>query len=200
MSGRNGEPGRRGYYRARPPFSVVEGMGTPLFDQLSPDAVWLLCRFYSKFYGKNRSNLSVTYGEAMKAGVSNRRYARALWELLGFGFIKVVRPGRIERVCTICGLDDRWRSLNDLWVKGTHGPENLPPRWAHVRQTLRDMSQLQNEPGVPQKCRRLAVLRRALYPDIQELHMANINKRTCRAQVVDGHVVGPLRNCRAQVE
>jgi len=101
---------KKGAYRPRPPFSIVEGNGTPPFEKLSPEAVWALLQLYSKFKGHNRSNLSLTYAEA-RPTMCERVFSRALWQLIGFGFIDVVRWGRLERNCTLLGISDRWRRL-----------------------------------------------------------------------------------------
>ena len=100
---------RRGYVPS-PPFAIIEGSGTEPFDKLYPPAVWVLHRIYKKFNGLNRANLSCTYDE-VKNIMSGRVFSRALWELIGFGFLDVKRFGRLERTCSIFALSDRWRRL-----------------------------------------------------------------------------------------
>jgi hypothetical protein len=95
-------------YRPKPPFGIIEGIGTPPFNRLSPTAVWALNRFYSKFNGRNRNNLSLSYGEAKKV-MSSFVFTRSIWELLGFGFMDVQRFGRLEKNCSIFSISDRWR-------------------------------------------------------------------------------------------
>ena len=97
-------------YRPRPPFAIVEGAGTPPFERLGHEAVWVLLKLYGKFNGKNRSNLSLTYRETKETMCSKVR-SRATWQLLGYGFIDVIRWGRLGRNCTIFALSDRWRRL-----------------------------------------------------------------------------------------
>jgi hypothetical protein len=95
-------------YHPKPPFGIIEGLGTPPFGRLSPPAVWALAKFYTRFNGHNRGNLSLPY-RAVKTTMSPFVFNRSLWELLGFGFIDVQRWGRLERTCSIFSLSDRWR-------------------------------------------------------------------------------------------
>ncbi|MGB9006634.1 MAG: hypothetical protein WCB96_12990 [Candidatus Aminicenantales bacterium] len=104
-------------YRPKPPFGIIEGIGTPAFDRLSPTAVWALVRLYSKFNGLNRSNLSLPY-RGVKRIMSPFILTRSIWELLGFGFIDVQRWGRLEKNCSIYSISDRWRR----W----QGPDSKP--------------------------------------------------------------------------
>jgi hypothetical protein len=122
-------------YRPRPPFAIVEGAGTPPFKKLDPEAVWVLLQLYSKFTGRNRSNLSLTYREARET-MSERVLNRAIWQLLGYGFIDVVRWGRLERNCTLYGFSDRWRRLNT--------PE-ADDRLAKIGAILEDIEKLKRE-------------------------------------------------------
>jgi len=92
--------------------AIVEGSGTSPFDRLSPEAVWVLHRLYSKFKGFNRNNLSLTYDEVSQI-LGGRVYSRSLWQLIGFGFVDVERFGRLERTCTIFALSNRWRKWLD---------------------------------------------------------------------------------------
>ena len=45
--------------------------------------------------------------------MSNTLFSRAIWELIGFGFIDARRFGRLEKNCSIYGLSNRWRRLNE---------------------------------------------------------------------------------------
>jgi len=126
---------KKGAYRPRPPFAIVEGAGTSPFKELDPEAVWVLLQLYSKFTGRNRSNLSLTYRETRET-MSERVFGRAIWQLLGFGFIDVVRWGRLERNCTLYSLSDRWRRLNT--------PEAAERR-AKIGGTLEEIERLKRE-------------------------------------------------------
>jgi hypothetical protein len=95
-------------YRPRPPFKVIEGVGTPPFKKLDPFAQCVLVRFYEKFNGFNRSDLSLTYGE-LRPIMSSLIFSRSIWQLIGFGFLDVIRSGRLERNVSLYGLSDRWR-------------------------------------------------------------------------------------------
>jgi hypothetical protein len=99
---------QRAAYRPKPPFAIIEGVSTPPFDRLSPTAVWVLVKLYSKFNGFNRANLSVPY-RGVKEIMSPFILTRSIWELLAFGFIDVQRWGRLERNCSIFSISDRWR-------------------------------------------------------------------------------------------
>lgn len=125
-------------YRPRPPMAIVEGSGTPPFDRLSPTAVWVLHKFYKKFNGFNRNNLSLTYSEASEV-MSGRVFGRSLWELIGFGFIDIVRWGRLERICTIFALADRWRQYDE--------PDNpaLEDKLNRIQETLNEIEKLKRE-------------------------------------------------------
>jgi hypothetical protein len=126
---------KKGAYRPRPPFAIVEGAGTAPFKKLTPEAVWVLHKFYSKFTGRNRSDLSVTYRET-KETISERVFSRAIWQLIGFGFVDVVRWGCLERNCTLYGFSDRWRRLQ--------GPE-AEERRAKIGVVLEEIEKLKRE-------------------------------------------------------
>jgi hypothetical protein len=98
-------------YRPQPPFGIVEGVGTPPFKRLSPFAVWVLVKFYEKFNGYNRSDLSLSYSE-VRPVMSTPIFNRAIWQLLSFGFVDVRKWGRLEKKATLFGLSDRWRRFN----------------------------------------------------------------------------------------
>ena len=99
-------------YRPRRPFWTVEGVGSEAWNRLDLGAVGLLMRFYAKFNGYNRGNLSVTYRE-LKHHVSSLVFTRWIWQLIGYGFLDVKRWGRLERNCSIYALSDRWRRLSE---------------------------------------------------------------------------------------
>jgi hypothetical protein len=126
---------KKGAYRPKPPFAIVEGSGTPPFKKLDPEAVWVLFQLYSKFTGRNRSNLSLTYREARET-MSERVFNRAIWQLIGFGFVDVVRWGRLARNCTLYGFSDRWRRLC--------APES-DNRRAKIGTTLEEIEKLKRE-------------------------------------------------------
>jgi len=126
---------RHAAYRPKPPFGIIEGIGTPPFERLSPTAVWALNKFYSKFNGYNRNNLSLPYREVKKI-MSPFIFNRSLWELLGFGFIDVQRFGRLERNCSIFSLSDRWRR----WQTPDSGPQ-----LDRIAATLQEIEKLKRE-------------------------------------------------------
>lgn len=99
-------------YRPQPPYASVVGIKSLAWGKLSRDAVWALMEFYRKFNGKNRKNLSLTYLE-VKGKISNGTFNKAIWELIGYGFIHVVRSGRLERNASIYELCDKWEYLSN---------------------------------------------------------------------------------------
>ena len=102
----------RNAYKPRKPFKAIEGVGTRPWMRLSRNSVYVLNRFYAKFNGYNRDNLSLTYKE-MNGKLSGRLFTAALWELMSFGFIDRVRSGRLEKECSIYRLSNRWRKFED---------------------------------------------------------------------------------------
>jgi len=58
----------------------------------------------------NKDNLSFTYLEAERRGLTQKQFARALKELHHFGFIDVMRHGTgVEKDFSVFSLSDRWR-------------------------------------------------------------------------------------------
>lgn len=134
-------------YRPRPPFKIIEGVDTEPFRHLSPWAVWILTRFYGKFTGKNRANLSLTYKE-VKDTMSGVVFVRSIWELVGFGFVDILRHGRLERNASFYALSDRWRSLFDD-----------PQKCSEIELILEEIRKLQRENGVSCKRAKLNAIR-----------------------------------------
>ncbi len=134
-------------YRPTPPFRTVEGIESPAYDKLHPYSVFVLMEFYKEFNGFNRYDLSLTYKE-VKPKMSNQTFNRSIWELRGFGFIDVVRPGRLERNCSIYGLSHRWKKIG-----------SDPPKLVKIEDWLKDIEELKREPGSKQKRERINSLR-----------------------------------------
>jgi hypothetical protein len=136
-------------YRPRPPFKIIEGADTEPFRRLSPWAVWTLSRFYGKFNGKNRADLSLTYRE-VKDTMSSVVFIRSIWELVGFGFLNILRFGRLERNASLYALSDRWRSLDD------------PEKCDKIKSILEEIRELQRKRAVSCKRAQLNALRNRL--------------------------------------
>ena len=98
-------------YRPKPPFRSVEGIESLAWSKLSPHAVWVLMEFYGKFDGYNRSNLTLSYSE-VSTKMANGTFNKSIWELVGYGFIDVIRFGRLERNNSLYALTNRWKNLN----------------------------------------------------------------------------------------
>jgi hypothetical protein len=148
-------PHKRQAYQPQRPFRTVEGIdqgpGGEPFRRLSPWGVWVLLRFYEKFNGHNRANLSLPYREA-KHVMSSLLFTRSLWELIGYGFIDPRRFGRLEANCSLYALSDRWRRLIDD-----------PKKLDKIEATLRELKKVMREPGGVKKRMRVRVLRKSLW-------------------------------------
>lgn len=112
MSKKKSQNNNNGAYRPKPPYASVEGIQSLAWDKLSRDAVWVLMEFYRKFNGKNRNNLSLTYLE-VKGKISNGTFNKAIWELIGRGFIHVNRFGSLNQNASIYELCDKWKYLSN---------------------------------------------------------------------------------------
>jgi hypothetical protein len=98
-------------YQPKKPFKSVEGADSDAWEMLSPYAVWVLMGFYKKFDGYNRNCLKLSYSEVSNK-IANNTFNKAIWELKSFGFIDVVRSGRLERNNTLYALTNRWKGLS----------------------------------------------------------------------------------------
>jgi hypothetical protein len=99
-------------YRPRPPFRSVEGIESPAWERLSPNAVWALMELYKRFNGKNRGSLTLPYRE-VNGKMANGTLSNSIWELRGYGFVDVKRFGRLERNNSVYALSDKWRKLSE---------------------------------------------------------------------------------------
>jgi len=130
---------RKKTYQPKPPFSSVEGNGTLPFNKLDRGAVWVLMRFYAKFNGYNRYDLSLPYKE-VKHEMSSKIFTRSIWQCIGFGFLDVTRWGRLERNSSLYGLSNRWRKLCEE-------PEKLEK----IEALLKEIEHLKKQKGSAQK-------------------------------------------------
>lgn len=142
--------GRRAYHPTAP-FSSVEGIGTEPFRRLSPPAIWVLLRFYEKFNGFNRADLSLTYRE-VKGTMSSLLFSRSIWELVGFGFLDIRRFGRLQKNCSIYSLSNRWRSFMAN-----------PQKCDQILNILNELERIQRERGSQEKRQRVWMLRNKLF-------------------------------------
>lgn len=96
----------------RPPFKCVEGIGSKAMDKLTGSDLLVLKEFYKKFNGHNRNNLELPFWE-VKERISNKTFFRSIQRLTAYGFIRVVRAGKIGpgRRCSVYGLSDLWRKF-----------------------------------------------------------------------------------------
>jgi hypothetical protein len=67
---------------------------------------------YRKFTGYNRASLSLTDRE-VKGKIASGTFTKSKWELIGYGFIDVMRFGRLERNCSLYSLSNRWKRLSE---------------------------------------------------------------------------------------
>ena len=99
-------------YKPKKPFKSVEGIESLAWPLLSPHAVWVLMEFYKRFDGYNRSCLYLSYNDASHK-IANNTFNKAIWELTGFGFIDVIRQGRLKRNNTLYALSNRWKKISN---------------------------------------------------------------------------------------
>lgn len=135
-------------YTATPPFRQIEGIESPGYSRLHVSSVWVLMEFYKKFKGRNRSNLSLTYKEVGHK-MSTLIFSRSIWQLIGLGFIDVKRSGRLERNCSIYGISDRWRRINEH-----------PERIDEIQAILDEIEKLKRAPGDVAKRMEIEMLRK----------------------------------------
>ncbi|MBN1273889.1 MAG: hypothetical protein JXB26_16620 [Candidatus Aminicenantes bacterium] len=135
-------------YRPKPPFKAVEGVGSNAYKLLSRDAVWVLMKFYEEFNGYNRNNLKLPYREA---NISTLVFNRSIWELLGYGFIDLVKAGRLEKECSVYALSNHWRKLSEK-------PEALKK----IKELLEEINVLKRQPGGFEKRKNIRVKRKKI--------------------------------------
>ena len=87
------------------------------WKRLSCYAESCYCAIRKKFNGKNWNNLSLTYAE-MSHKMSSATFSKAMLELVAYGFLRIIRWGRLYGKCSIYALYDKW---NDI----SHSPQKL---------------------------------------------------------------------------
>lgn len=120
------------------------------WQKLSRNAVFVLMKFYEKFNGYNRYDLSLTYKE-MKHKLSSLLFSNSILELEGFGFIDIRRLGRLERNCSLYGISNRWRKLSE-------NPEALDK----IEQTINIIQKKKRELSSAKKRMEINVLKKSL--------------------------------------
>lgn len=138
---------KSGAYKPRTPFRTVEGIGTEAWKRLDMGARGLLEEFYNKFNGYNRYDLSIPYRE-VKHKMASLIFTRWMWQLIGFGFIDIVRQGRLERNCSLYGLSNRWRKLS-----------KIPDALDEIGGFLKEIERLKREKGSEKKRMKIRELR-----------------------------------------
>jgi len=140
-------------YKPKKPYKSVEGLGSKPWLKMTRHGAYVLDRFYAKFNGFNRDDLSLTYAE-VKDKMSNRLFTAGLWEVFGFGFIDRIRPGRLERQCSIYRISNRWRKLEN-------NPESLDDIERFLKEILelgRKKASLENRMQINQLRKRVLKL------------------------------------------
>ena len=137
------------FYKPRKPFKCVEGVGSPAWNRLDRGAVWMHLKFHDQFDGKNsnRHNLSMSYKQTAHE-MSTRTHSRSIWQLIGFGFIDIVKRGRLERNCSLFGLSHRWRKLSEK-------PKTLD----EIENILKKIERLKRDRGSVKKRMKIRALR-----------------------------------------
>lgn len=141
---------RSGAYKPRIPFHTIEGIGTEAWNRLDMGAIGLLTEFYKKFNGYNRWNLSLPYRE-VKHKMASLIFTRWQWQLIGFGFIEVVRWGRLERNCSLYALSNRWRKLS-----------KEPGKLDEIESLLKEIEIMKREKGNLKKRMKIEELRKRI--------------------------------------
>ncbi len=100
-------------YRIKGPFwpftnKIAE---SEAFKRLDPFDVFVLAKYWGKYYPDNRDNLCVTNSE-IKYKISTATFSKSKLRLRAFGFLYVVRFGRLERNASIFGISGKWESLS----------------------------------------------------------------------------------------
>lgn len=134
-------------YRPKKPFKSVEGLGTQPWFRLSRNGAYALDRLYAKFNGFNRDKLSLTYGD-IRDKMSNRLFSNAVMECIAYGFVDMVRAGRLEKNCNLYRISNRWRKLED-------NPKSLD----EIGRLLKILEDLKRKPGDIEKRMRMKRLR-----------------------------------------
>jgi len=99
-------------HHPRTPFKCIEGIGSKAMKKLTGSDILVLTMLYEKFNGMNRDNISLPFHE-VKERISNATFFKSIQRLVAFGFIRIVKSGRIGegQRCSIYGLSDLWRKF-----------------------------------------------------------------------------------------
>lgn len=99
-------------HQPRKPFKCVEGIGSETMRKLNSFDVLVLTMLYEKFNGYNRNNLDLPFRE-VKERISKPTFFKSIQRLIAFGFLYVVKKGRInpDKTYSIYGLSDSWRKF-----------------------------------------------------------------------------------------
>jgi|GEM_PF-3296986 len=141
---------RKKAYQPKLPFRTVEGIGSLPWEKLDMGAIGVLMKFYGKFNGYNRYDLSITYRE-VKHKLSSLLFTRFIWQLIGYGFLDIRRMGRLERNCSLYGISNRWSELSEE-------PEKLD----EIEKLLNQIELLKHQPGSQRKRMKIWELRHTI--------------------------------------
>ena len=83
-------------------------MSSKAWEDLSVYARALYMEFKRKYNGVNEDDISFTYEEGKKI-MSKNTFIKALDELIEHGFIYIIRPGGLNKQCTIYGFSNEWQ-------------------------------------------------------------------------------------------
>lgn len=104
------------------------------WKKLSPTACSLYLEIKKKYNGKNWNNLNLTQNE-MKHKMSKATFSKSMLELVAYGFLKVIRWGRLYGKCSIYALYNKWNDIS-----------NNPSRLVRVETTLRRLEKIKRIP------------------------------------------------------
>lgn len=81
------------------------------FNRLNPIDVFVLSKYWGKYTPNNKDNLSVTNSE-IKNKASTATFSKSKLRIRAFGFVYVVKFGRLERNATIFAICGKWEHLS----------------------------------------------------------------------------------------
>lgn len=99
-------------HQPRKPFKCVEGIGSEAWRKLRAYDQMTVIMFYETFNGVNRNRLSLPFLE-VRGRISKPTFFKSIQRLIAFGFLYVVKKGRInpDKTYSIYGLSDSWRKF-----------------------------------------------------------------------------------------
>lgn len=136
-------------HQPRKPFKCVEGIGSETWRKLRAHDQMTLIMFYETFNGWNRNRLSLPFLK-VRGRISKPTFFKSIQRLIAFGFLYVVKKGRInpDKTYSIYGLSDSWRKF-----------EKKPADLDRIEKLLEEAEVLKNSHIQKQRNKRRVILR-----------------------------------------